>query len=333
MRLLCFVTVAVLAAPCFAVGRAEATPLPGINLSAAAFASGRIPGRDNWDYMFPRENEVEYFSSQGMRLIRLPVLWERVQPQLLSDLDPGYLAHIQAVAAIAKARKAKVIIDLHNYGAYGGNLIGSDAVSVEAFVDVWVRLARVFGADRNVLFGLMNEPKIASAQDWAAIQQKVINAVRAAGAKNIIAVSGVNWDGAHNFPQVNGDALATLTDPHHALIFEAHQYFDGDSSGRSAECVPQDQVERRLSPFADWLKAHHAKGLLGEFGVSSNAGCLADLEAALNFIHQTSGVWYGWTYWAGGPLWGNYIYSVEPGKDGSEKPQMSVLKQAVERSH
>lgn len=60
------------------------------------------------------------------------------------------------------------------------------------------------------------------------------------------------------------------------------------------------------------------------------AASLIDLRVALNFINQTSDVWYGWTYWAGGPLWGNYMYSVAPGKDGSEKPQMAVLKQFAE---
>nr|WP_269151075.1 glycoside hydrolase family 5 protein [Acetobacter sicerae] len=330
MKLIRFVSCFVIGASCLATEKVSAAPVAGINLSAAAFASNKVPGRDGWDYMFPRQGEIDYFTEAGMKLIRLPVLWERLQPQPLSDLDPGYLAHIQNVVAMAKTGQAKVIIDLHNYGAYGGQLIGSDAVKVDAFVDVWVKLARVFGNDADVLFGLMNEPKLASAGEWAGIQQKVINAVRATGAKNLITVSGVNWDGAHNFPQVNGEALATLTDPLHALIFEAHEYFDQDSSGRSAECIPEDQVEARLAPFTDWLKAHKAKGLLGEFGVSSNDGCLADLRVALNFINQTSDVWYGWTYWAGGPLWGNYMYSVAPGKDGSEKPQMAVLKQFAE---
>ncbi|MCI1298496.1 glycoside hydrolase family 5 protein [Acetobacter sp.] len=303
--------------------------MAGVNLSAAAFASNKVPGRDGWDYMFPRQSEIDYFTSAGMKLVRLPVLWERLQSQPLSDLAPQYLAHIQSVVTMAEAGKAKVIIDVHNYGAYGGQLIGSDTVSVDAFVDLWVRLATVFGNDSGVLFGLMNEPKLSSGGDWAGIQQKVINAIRAAGAKNLIAVSGVNWDGAHNFPQVNGDALATLTDPGNGLIFEVHEYFDRYSSGTSAECVPEDQVESRLAPFTDWLRAHKAKGLLGEFGVSSSAGCLADLRVALNFINQASDVWYGWTYWSGGPLWGNYMFSVAPDKDGTEKPQMTVLKQFV----
>ncbi|WP_291363802.1 glycoside hydrolase family 5 protein [Acetobacter sp. UBA5411] len=333
MNLIRFLSCFILGASCLVADKVNAAPVAGINLSAAAFASGRVPGRDGWDYMFPRQGEVDYFTAAGMKLIRLPVLWERLQPQPLSGLDPRYLAHIQSVVAMAKAGKAKVIIDLHNYGAYHGQLIGSDAVKVDDFVDVWVKLVRVFANDPHVLFGLMNEPKLASAGDWASIQQKVINAIRATGAKNLITVSGVQWDGAHNFPQVNGDALATLTDPRHGLIFEAHQYFDRDSSGRSAECVPENQVEGRLRPFTDWLKAHKAKGLLGEFGVSDNAGCLADLRVALNFINQTSDVWYGWTYWAGGPMWGNYMYSVQPGRDGVEKPQMAVLKQFAARSH
>jgi hypothetical protein len=29
-------------------------------------------------------------------------------------------------------------------------------------------------------------------------------------------------------------------------------------------------------------------------------------------------VWNGWTWWAAGPWWGNYIFSVEPNADGSD---------------
>ncbi|NHN89203.1 glycoside hydrolase family 5 protein [Acetobacter conturbans] len=316
----------VLGVACGTATSAWAEPLPGINLEGAAFGSGKIPGRDNWDYMFPKKDEISYYTGHGIKFFRLPFLWERLQPELFAGLDPNYLGHIRDFVADAKAAHATVILDLHNYGQYHGALIGSDTVPVTAFVDVWQRLAQVFGRDRSVVFGLMNEPKQSSAQEWAAIEQQVINALRAKDVKNTISVSGIQWDGAHNFPQVNGEALAGLHDPGKAMIFEAHQYFDRDHSGTSPDCVPVDQVVGRLSPFTDWLRAHHARGLLGEFGVSGNEGCLADLRAALTFVGQTADVWYGWTYWAGGPLWGNYMYSIEPSKDGTEKPQMTVLK-------
>jgi endoglucanase len=35
-------------------------------------------------------------------------------------------------------------------------------------------------------------------------------------------------------------------------------------------------------------------------------------------------VWQGATYWAGGPWWGDYMYSIEP-INGHDRPQMDIL--------
>ena len=46
----------------------------------------------------------------------------------------------------------------------------------------------------------------------------------------------------------------------------------------------------------------------------------------LSYMDQHSNVWQGATYWAAGPWWGNYIYSIEP-SNGADQPQMGVLTQ------
>ncbi|GBR03784.1 glycoside hydrolase family 5 protein [Acetobacter oeni] len=314
----------VLALPVMA-SPAGAAVLPGVNLAGPGFASGKLPGRFGWDYVFPRQQELDYYKAKGMKLYRLPLSWERLQPELSGELDQAYLGHVKDFVAAAKAAGGMTIIDIHNYGKYRGQLIGSDAVPPAAFIDLWSRLAHQFGSSPSVIFGLMNEPQQKSADEWAQLQQQAIDVIRKTGARNRISVSGIGWDGAHNFPQVNGDALARLHDPRNALIFEAHQYFDRDSSGTSPDCVPEDQVEGRLAPFTDWLEAHHAKGLLGEFGAGRSPQCLADLRRAMTYLYSRPANWFGWTYWSGGPIWGEYMYTLEPKKDGTERPQMGVL--------
>ncbi|MBO1361555.1 glycoside hydrolase family 5 protein [Acetobacter sacchari] len=313
----------VLGAP--AGSRAADRILSGVNLAGAEFSSGHIPGRYGWDYSFPKDEEIAYYTSKGMSLFRLPLSWERLQPNLSGDFDPSYLSRIQSAVAAIEGAGGEVILDIHNYGKYHGQLIGSSDVPVAGFVDLWTRLAAIFGKDGKVLFGLMNEPQLASAADWAQVEQQAVDAVRKSGAVNRILISGVNWDGAHNFVQVNGAALADIHDEKRRLIFEAHQYFDADSSGRSDVCVAQDQVVPRLSSFADWLAEHHARGLLGEFAVGRNAQCLDDLKTAMAYVNSRPYVWYGWTYWAGGSRWGEYMYTLEPTKTGVDRPQMSVL--------
>ena len=49
------------------------------------------------------------------------------------------------------------------------------------------------------------------------------------------------------------------------------------------------------------------------------AGALAHLQA-------NADVWTGWLWWAGGPSWGDYFLSLEPGADGQDKPQMRWLR-------
>jgi Ca2+-binding RTX toxin-like protein len=46
----------------------------------------------------------------------------------------------------------------------------------------------------------------------------------------------------------------------------------------------------------------------------------------LTYMQQHTGAWQGVTYWAGGPWWGNYMFSIEP-QNGVDKPQMGILVQ------
>ena len=41
-------------------------------------------------------------------------------------------------------------------------------------------------------------------------------------------------------------------------------------------------------------------------------------------MQQHTNVWQGVTYWAGGPWWGDYMFSIEP-QNGVDKPQMAIL--------
>ena len=310
---------------CASIGNGHAQTFRGVNLPSAAFASGKIPGRYGYDYLFPKDTVVQYYTQQGANIFRLSILWERLQPALNGPLDTDYLLRIQQFVETAQKSGAKTIIDLHNYGNYRGQQIGSPEVSPQAFVDLWQRLAKTFAPNGNVFFGLMNEPKLSSAQAWADVQQLAIDAIRNVGAKNTILVSGIKWDSAQHLPQDNGDALISLHDPQNDLLFEVHEYFDGDASGTKPDCVSPDQAVARLAPATDWFKAHNVKGFLGEFGASRTPECLQALGKVASYLKENRGSWAGWTYWAGGPLWGEYMFTIEPTRSGDERPQMTVL--------
>ena len=302
--------------------------LVGVNLSAASFAPDKIPGRYGTDFVYPPVSDLDYFAAAGANVFRFPILWERLQPKLFETFNAEEMGRLNYIVDAASQKNAFIIIDIHNYGRYRDISIQDDPSVDQAFGDLWYRLALVFAGRQFVLFGLMNEPQIGSAEVWRRSVQHAIDEIRRSGASNVILVSGVKWDGVENFVRDNG-VLDELHDPAHAILFEAHQYFDSDTSGTHAECVRPDLVAQRFTSFTDWLRQTGNRGFLGEFGGSERAECLMALDNVLSFLGSNKDVWAGWTYWAAGPAWGDNMLSVEPRGD-VDRPQMTVLRRYLE---
>ena len=305
--------------------------LTGVNFAGAEFGSTRIPGKVNKDYVYPREPDIDYFLDQGANTIRLPFRWERLQLNLNWELEPRELALLDRTVSYVTGRGGYVVLDPHNYARYFGKDIGSDQVPLTAFASFWAALADHYKDNPRVIFGLMNEPHRIHADEWRIAAEAAIGAIRATGAENLILVPGTYWSGAHswtkNFGSIsNAHAFRDLTDPADNMAFEVHQYFDGDSSGTSDECVSETVGSDALEEFTQWLRDHNQRGFLGEFGASVDPVCLAALDRTLQYISENSDVWIGWTYWAAGAWWGDYMFSVHPAA-GGDTPQMKILKE------
>lgn len=320
--------VAFMMSACLASGlglaSAAGQSLKGVNLAGAAYSSSKLPGIYGKDFVYPNPKEVAYFAGKGMNVFRISVLWERLQPQLLGALDDKELSRLTALIDAAHQHGAMTIIDIHDYGRYRGVAIGQGDVTAAAFADVWNKLGKRYGHDDHVLFGLMNEPQLPDAGSWRDTQQQAITAIRSTGAGNKILVSGIGWDGAHNFTSISAKTLGTLNDPLHKLVFEVHQYFDANSSGTSDTCSNPNKAVAQLTSFTQWLKAGHRQGFLGEFGVSRRPECVDVLTHVVAYLKANSDVWLGWSYWAAGPLWGNYMFTLEP-DHGADREQMTAL--------
>lgn len=303
--------------------------LRGVNLSGAEFNSKVLPGLVNKNYVYPSHNDLVYFKTSGMNVIRLPIRWERVQRQTLGPLDPGEVAQIRRVVDWAAEMNLCVILDLHNYGAYLGHPIGSDEVPVTAFVDVWLRLYKAFDNPKVTAFGLMNEPSAITLPTWMKAAQQAVLALRRAGSQNLVLVGSGRWSGAHEFSKsFDGvsatDAFQTFNDPGNNFVIELHQYADANYSGSGAQCIPAERLTAIMSRVTNWAKQEKKYLFLGEFGVGRSSDCLAALQTLLAST-QDNDVWRGWTYWAAGAWWGKYPLSVQPSND-SEAPQMSIIK-------
>lgn len=313
---------------------------PGVNLAGAEFGGG---GKLFKTYIYPRDNEFVYYQSKGMRIIRLPFTWGRVQPALRGDLDPENVAQIDRCVEKATGLGMCIILDVHSYGMryVDGKkyVLGRDPqVSGEDFNDLWVRLANRYKGKAMVWFGLMNEPHAQSAVLNASIMQAAVVAIRGAGAKNMILVPGTAWTGAHSWVRSgNADAMEGFTDPANNFCFEVHQYLDKDSSGTHPDAVPGAGTTR-LAAFTTWARARKVKGFLGEFGWDKdpkNTQAPIEGEAITSYVAKNKDVWLGYTYWAGGPWWpSSYMFTIEPSglKENQpvDRPQMEILRKYLQ---
>jgi endoglucanase len=307
-----------------------ATILRGVNLAGAEFGEANLPGIYDVDYTFPTADEVAYFHGVGMNVVRLPFRWERLQRTLEGDLDPTELARLDAFVAAATGRGVAVILDPHNYARYHGGVIGGDDVSRAAYADLWRRLAARY-PDDLVIYGLMNEPHDLATEAWLAAANDAVAAIRGAGSDNLIVVPGNAWTGAHAWFQdwygtPNATVMAGVVDPTGPWAIEIHQYLDADFSGRAPTCQSRTIGSAQLAPVTAWARERGIQLFLGELGGSADATCLAAVDDMLDHVDANPDVWRGWTWWAAGPWWGDYMFSIAPRPDGSDAPQLAVLR-------
>ncbi len=304
----------------------------GVNLAGAEFDPSNLPGIYDTHYEYPNPDEVDYFTEKGMNVFRLPFRWERLQQALFEPFNSTELERMEDFVAYATFKEAHVVLDPHNYARYYDDIIGSPDLPVAAFEDFWSRLATHFKENPNVIFALVNEPHSMSSELWLDDANAAIRAIRRAGAANLILVPGNAWSGAHSWTQswygtANSVTMLQITDSLDNYAYDVHQYFDSDYSGATSSCQSETIGSEKLISFTNWARTNGKRGFLGEFGVADNDSCLSAADDMLSFMLENDDVWLGWTWWAAGPRWGNYRFSIEP--NNGDAPQMAVLEQYI----
>ena len=288
----------------------------GVNLAGAEF--GKDGGIHGIDYVYPDPaywegyTSADYYLSKGANFFRIPFRWERIQPALFATLDSIELSRLKTTVTNLADAGAIVLIDVHSYARYRGSQIGSAAVPISAFVDLWIKLGNEFKNNKNVIFGLINEPFLMDQGDWFSAADAAIKAIRGpyVQATNLILVQGEGWASSWWFNDpANGAKLLALTDPLNNMAIEVHIFLNSDDSGDTDECVSSTIGVERLVIFTDWLRANGQMGFIGEFGGGANKGCEVTIDSALAHIEDNRDVYMGWSWWAGGSLWGD-LYSL-----------------------
>ncbi len=305
----------------------------GINFSGAEFGhKDPLPGKHGAQYIYPGNIEIDHFSNKGFKFVRLPFKWKRMQKTLYGELDSEELGHMQDFIDLASTSGMSVILDLHSHDClYDGFLLGSTETPQEAFIDLWEKLAEHFKDEDTIYgFGLLNEPHGDVDLIWADLAQNSVNAIREIDMNHKIFIAGKHYSNAHIWPEKNGDIL--VEDPANNIAYEAHIYFDDNYGGWYDEGESIDNyavndleietvLENRIAPFVNWCKENEVEGFIGEYGVPNDLSWRPLLDGFLTYLDANN---ISSTAWSAGAMWGEYILSLQPNEDETDK--FSVIK-------
>ncbi|KAK4539263.1 hypothetical protein LTR36_000841 [Oleoguttula mirabilis] len=319
MHLSIFVAAAGLSALAFAAPAHEKrTKLQffGVNESGPEFGTS-LPGVYGTDYTWPTLSTYNTLIAKGMNTFRVNILMERLTPSgMTGSLDAAYLGNLtQQVNYITNAG-AYAIICPHNYGRFNGAII----TSTSDFQTWWQHVAAVYKSNSKVIFDTNNEYHDMAGSLVASLNQAAINGIRAAGATSqYITAEGNAYTGAWTWTtatgtdgKTNAATMVSLTDSSNKLIYQMHQYLDSDGSGTSGTCVNSTIGSDRLKAATAWLRSNKKQGMVGEFAGGVNSVCEAAVKDMLSYIDANDDVWTGALWWAAGPWWGTYMFSLEP---------------------
>ncbi|KAK3314301.1 cellulase [Apodospora peruviana] len=267
---------------------------------------------------------THFVEDDGMNIFRLPISWQfLVNNKLGGDLDVTNLAKYDKLVQACLATGANCMIDIHNFARWNGGIIGQGGPTDDQFVSLWTQLATKYAASERIVFELMNEPHHLDVQLWAATCQKVITAIRNAGAvTQMILLPGSNFDSAATLATEEGGAAAlmALTNPDGStdnLLLDIHKYLDVDNSGTHAECVTNNT--EAFGQVAEFLRKAGRKGIVSETGAAPNGpDCMTRFCEQNAFINRNSDVFIGLVAWAAGSFDTSYILSLTPNRNGGK---------------
>jgi Cellulase (glycosyl hydrolase family 5) len=221
--------------------------------STSSFSNEK-PGRYNRDYHYDTQATYDYLASRGIELVKIPFRWERLQRRPGGPLKASELGRLRGAVNRAGAAGLKVIVDMHNFGAYYIGVgdrgvrcsIGGPQCTIRDFADVWRRISLAFRDHPAVIgYTTMTEPinikprgGRTSIQVWQRASQAALKAIRNTGDTKVVLVSGYHWSGAHNWPRWN--PTPWITDPADNFRYEVHHYWDGDHSGGYSRTYQQE---------------------------------------------------------------------------------------------
>lgn len=222
--------------------------LRGVNLAGMEFSTesgfnSANLGVAGQQYFYEPAESMAYLAERGVKLVRLPIRWERIQPELGGNLRAQEITAIKQIMDAAHTADIRVVLDLHNYGVYmapKGKLELGTTLGHDKLADVWLRLSKEFGSHPALAaYGLMNEPHDLPAgtygtpvKNWENASQTTLDALRKSGDKTLVMVAGYDWSSLERWKE--NHPKGWIKDSAKNFRYEAHHYWDNDGSGTYA---------------------------------------------------------------------------------------------------
>lgn len=210
---------------------------------------------------------LAYVKECGFDSVRLPVTWA----QHLGDapdytIDKAWLDRVNTVVDWALELDMKVIINVHHDDAFW--LITDNAhkeVSKEILTKIWAQLSERFkDYDENLVFDVMNEPRVEGAEDeWQGNPEtrEVVNylnfaaleTIRSSGGNNATRYVLIPTYAASGLPE-NVEALALPDDDR--VIVSVHYYFGTAHQSEFYDAQKQWGIKEKAELYKIFRKMH-----------------------------------------------------------------------------
>ena len=260
------------------------------------------------------------------------------------------LGHLERdILPWARKYGIKVIVDLHQVpgGRYKNKnqRLLTEKRHLDAFVDVWKRIATRFRGNEDVIYGydLINEPNQTAGKapfDYWTIQRLAAEAVRAIDPETPIIVESNCMDSPGAFEYLSPLEMDNVIYQVHMYTpgSYTHQLVHGVISGKDRPRYPDqtkrwdiDMMRRTLADVRSFQLRHNARILVGEFSAAAWA------KGAEHYLRDCIAVFaeYGWdwTYHAfrEWPGWSVEHEGTSPSDmhPSADNPRMRVLKRGL----
>jgi len=274
-------------------------------------------------------SSINMMKAYGVNAVRVPLneaCWNGESHMNLASSGSRYRQAVTAYVQRLNASGMVAILDLHwTYGSYTGRASAcssADATCQKPMPDAagaipfWTSVAKTFKGNDSVIFDLFNEPypeKAAAngneAEGWqcwlhggqctgisyrVAGMQSMVDAVRSAGANNVLMLGGLEWSN-----DLTGWLAHEPADPDHNLAASWHSYnFNACSTNScwSSQIAPvmhrepliageigeNDCADHYISPLTAWLDSKSGSYLAwtwnADFNCASGPGLITNYD-------------------------------------------------------